>query len=359
MEAIAPIEASPWPVAAALRPTGSAFEPVALEVPNDQETRRRLFRTMVLGRSADGQAINLARQGRLAVYASSRGHEAVQVGVPAALEPQDWLFPTYRDAVAAYARGVDIVEILALFRGDWHSGFDPRAHRVAPLTTPIASQTLHATGLAMAATMRGEPVVAVALIGDGGTSEGEFHEAVNFAAVFQAPCVFVVQNNGWAISVPLSRQTRAPSIAHKALAFGIPGIQVDGNDVEAVYSVTKEAVERARGGDGPTLIEAVTRRIEAHTTADDQTRYRSADEIASAHADDPIERHRARLREDGIIDDAFDQALRRDADELVARMREELFAEPDIDPLEMFDHVYADGARLAEQRALLLAELEG
>src|SRR5215467_6893823 len=211
-----------------------------------------LYRSMVIGRRFDAQATALARQGRLAVYPSSRGQEACQVGVVHALRAQDWLFPTYRDCVAIVSRGVDPVEALSLLRGDWHCGYDPFARRVAPQCTPLATNTPHAVGLAQAARIKGEDAVAVVLLGDGATSEGDTHEALNFAAVWNAPVVFLVQNNGYAISVPLAKQTAAPSLAHKAVGYGMPGRLVDGNDAAAVHHVLSDAVERAREGEGPT-----------------------------------------------------------------------------------------------------------
>ncbi|MGO4759966.1 thiamine pyrophosphate-dependent enzyme, partial [Streptomyces sp. 2MCAF27] len=192
------------------------------------------------------------RQGRLAVYPSSTGQEACQVAAGLVLREQDWLFPSYRDTLAAVVRGLDPVHALTLLRGDWHSGYDPRDHRVAPLCTPLATQLPHAVGLAHAARLKGDDVVALALVGDGGTSEGDFHEALNFAAVWRAPVVFLIQNNGFAISVPLAKQTAAPSLAHKAVGYGMPGRLVDGNDAVAVHQVLGEAVRRARAGGGPT-----------------------------------------------------------------------------------------------------------
>ena len=231
---------------------------------------------MVRGRRFDTQATALTKQGRLAVYPSSRGQEACQVGATLALREQDWLFPTYRDSVAIVSRGVAADEVLSLLRGEWHCGYDPYEQRVAPQCTPLATNTLHAVGVAHAAKARGRDEVALALLGDGATSEGDTHEALNFAAVWQAPVVFLVQNNGYAISVPLAKQTAAPSLAYKGIGYGMRSMLVDGNDAAAVHAAVTEAVEHAAAGHGPTLIEALTYRIEAHTNADDATRYRSA-----------------------------------------------------------------------------------
>lgn len=189
----------------------------------DAELMRRYYAELVRGRRYNAQATALTRQGRLAVYPSTVGQEACEIAAALVLEDQDWLFPSYRDTLAAVARGLDPVQALTLLRGDWHTGYDPREHRIAPLSTPLATQLPHAVGLAHAARLRGDDVVALAMVGDGGTSEGDFHEALNFAAVWQAPVVFLVQNNGFAISVPLAKQTAAPTLAHKAVGYGMPG----------------------------------------------------------------------------------------------------------------------------------------
>ncbi len=209
------------------------------------------YRHLVIGRRVNDQASALVRQGRLAVYPSSHGQEACEVAASLVLGDQDWLFPTYRDTVAVLSRGVDPVEAFTLLRGDWHSGYDPHRHNVAPQATPLATQLLHAVGFAHAAKLRGEDTVVLAICGDGATSEGDFHEALNFAAVFHLPVVFFVQNNGYAISVPLRRQLAAPSIAHKAIGYGMPGQRVDGNDLAALLSVLGDAVSAARSGARP------------------------------------------------------------------------------------------------------------
>jgi pyruvate dehydrogenase E1 component alpha subunit len=322
------------------------------------EQLRSLYRLMALSRRVDRQAINLTRQGALGVYASSHGQEAAQVGAVFALEAEDWLFPTYRETVGTFARGVDVVEILALFSGSWHCGFDPYRYRVAPLTTPLATQALHAVGLAMAARIKHDPIVALTFFGDGAASEGDAHEALNIAGVSGAPVVFVVQNNGYAISVPYRLQTRTASIALRAAGVGMPGIRVDGNDVISVYGAVKTAVDRARRGDGPTLIEAVTYRLEAHTTADDTSRYRSDDEATEWRARDPVERLLRVLHDGGVVDDAFVSEVEADGEAIAARMRDSLFDAPPGDPREMFDHVYATRTpQLDAQRALLEQEL--
>jgi 2-oxoisovalerate dehydrogenase E1 component alpha subunit len=319
-----------------------------------------LHRAMVLGRRFDTQATALTRQGRLAVYPSSRGQDACQAGAALALRSQDWLFPTYRDSVAIVTRGVPAEQALTLLRGDWHCGYDPREHRVAPQCTPLATNTLHAVGLAQAARLRMLDEVALVLLGDGATSEGDTHEALNFAAVWKSPVVFLVQNNGYAISVPLAKQTAAPSLAAKGIGYGIPSMLIDGNDAAAVYASVRAAIEHASGGGGPTLIEAITYRIEAHTNADDATRYRAGAEVGAWLARDPIARLEAWLRAGGLLDDEGSARLAAEAGQLAADVRQRLNADVTVDPADLFDHVYAQPtATLERQRARLLAELPG
>jgi pyruvate dehydrogenase E1 component alpha subunit len=316
------------------------------------------YRAMVRGRRLDQQASALVRQGRLAVYPSARGQEACQIGAVLAVRDTDWLFPTYRESVALFSRGIEPAQVLSLLRGDWHSGYDPYVHRVAPQATPLATQALHAVGFAHAARLRGEDTVVLAFLGDGSTSEGDFAEALNFAAVLKAPVVFFVQNNGFAISVPLARQTAAPSLAHKGIGFGLPGERVDGNDVAAVLTVLGDAVARARTGDGPSLVEAHTYRMEAHTNADDATRYRTADELEPWHARDPISRLETLLRAEGALDDAAVSAAAADAERDATAMREQLSADVHVDPEDLFRHVYATPTpQLLEQAATLREEL--
>jgi len=322
------------------------------------ETLAELHRRMVTGRRFDAQATALTKQGRLAVYPSSHGQDACQVGGVLALRDQDWLFPTYRDSVAIVNRGVDPVEVLSLLRGQWHCGYDPHQHRVAPQCTPLATNTLHAVGLAHAARLKGEDTVALVLLGDGATSEGDTHEALNFAAVWKAPVVFLLQNNGYAISVPLAKQTAAPTLAHKGIGYGIPGELIDGNDAAAVYTTVRAAVERAARGAGPTLIEALTYRMEAHTNADDATRYRTSDEVAAWLARDPITRLETYLRTAGQLDDERAGRLRAEAERSAAKLRDRMNADVPSDPAELFAHVYTEPtAPLREQRENLLAEL--
>lgn len=317
------------------------------------------YRGLVEGRHINDQASALVRQGRLAVYPSSHGQEACQIGAALALADGDWLFPTYRDSVAVIARGVAPAEAMVLLKGDWHSGYDVQAHRVAPQATPLATQLLHAVGFAYAAKRRGEHTVVLALCGDGATSEGDFHEALNFAAVFHVPVVFFVQNNGFAISVPLSRQTAAPSLAHKAIGYGMPGQRVDGNDVTAVLAVLGEAVARARSGGGPTLVEAHTYRMQAHTNADDDTRYREREEVQAWVARDPLTRLRAHLRRGRILTDDLEAEYTAGAERIAAAMREALNTDTDIDPEDLFRFVTETrSVQLEEQWQMLRGEIE-
>jgi pyruvate dehydrogenase E1 component alpha subunit len=316
------------------------------------------YRALVNARRLNEQASALVRQGRLAVYPSSHGQEACQVAAVTVLGERDWLFPTYRDTAAVVARGVPPAEALTLLRGTWHCGYDPIATRVAPQATPLATQLPHAVGVAHAARLKGEDSVVLAMCGDGGTSEGDFHEALNFAAVFAAPVVFLVQNNKYAISVPLARQSAAVSLADKGIGYGMPAVLVDGNDFAALTTVLSEAVRRARAGGGPTLVEADTYRIEAHTNADDATRYRDDDEVAGWLARDPLLRLRAHLTGRGALDADLEAEITEDAEAMAARVRADLAAEQLVDPDELFAHVYARRtAQLAEQAALLRAEL--
>ena len=326
-------------------------------MPGD-EVLLALHRKMVLARRFDTQATALTRQGRLAVYPSARGQEAGEVGAVLALRPQDWLFPTYRDTMAALCRGVDPVEVLSLLRGDWHCGYDPYEYRVAPQCTPLATNTLHAVGVAHAARLKGEDTVALVMLGDGATSEGDTHAALNFAAVWQAPVVFFVQNNGYAISVPLSKQSAAPSLAHKGIGYGVPAMLVDGNDAAAVYAAVQRAVASAAGGGGPTLIEALTYRIEAHTNADDATRYRRQDEVEGWLARDPLARIRQHLLARGLLDEPAVAALDAEAEAEAAALRQRMNADSAHDPADLFRYVYAEPTpALRWQQQELAAEL--
>lgn len=324
----------------------------------DQQVLLNGYASLVKGRRINEQCNALVRQGRLAVYPSSQGQEACQVAAALVLDEGDWLFPTYRDSVSVIARGVPPEDAMVLLRGDWHSGYDSREFGVAPQATPLATQMLHAVGFAHAAKLRGENTVVLAMCGDGATSEGDFHEAMNFAAVFHLPVVFFVQNNEFAISVPLSRQTAAPSLAHKAIGYGMPGQRVDGNDMAAVLAVLGEAVQRARAGEGPTLVEAHTYRMQAHTNADDDTRYREREEVQRWIGRDPLSRLRTHLRESGVLDDEAEARFAEAAEQIAAELREAMNRDVKVNPAELFEHVFEQRpATLDRQWELLQDEI--
>jgi 2-oxoisovalerate dehydrogenase E1 component alpha subunit len=316
-----------------------------------EEELRELYRLMALTRRADLEATALQRQGELAVYPPLIGQEAAQIGSAFALEESDWIFPSYRELGAAVVRGIDLVEYLHFYRATWHGGtYDANSHRFGHVSVPVGSQTLHAVGCAMGAKLDGVSLAALVYFGDGATSEGDFHEACNFAAVYGSPVVFFCQNNQWAISVPLAAQTVAP-IWRKAEAYGFPGVQVDGNDVLAVYQATKEAAARAREEGTPTLIEAVTYRIGPHSTADDASKYRQDDEVEHWRGLDPIERYRRWLVASGIADDDFFGEVEAEAKEFAARMRAGVIGSGPRPVRELFEWVFADlPPHLARQR---------
>jgi 2-oxoisovalerate dehydrogenase E1 component alpha subunit len=338
-----------------LDPEGQPVASSIYPAPED-EVLVLAFGALTAARRLNDQAYALVRQGRLAVYPSSHGQEACQVAAAMVLAAEDWLFPTYRDTVAVVGRGVDPVEVLTLLKGDWHSGYDPYEHNVAPQATPLATQLVHAVGVAHAARLRGEPTVVMALCGDGATSEGDFHEALNFAAVFKAPVVFFVQNNEYAISVPLARQTVAPSLAHKGIGYGVPGERVDGNDMAALLAVLGVAVARARAGEGPQLVEAHTYRMQAHTNADDATRYRVEAEVAAWTARDPIIRLETYLRGRGLLTDDKLAEFAQEAEHVGSQVRDGLNRDVEPDPAELFAHVYAVPTRQLEEQAALVAD---
>src|SRR6266568_1594544 len=306
------------------------------------EDLRELYRLLMLTRRADLEATALQRQGELAVYPPLIGQEAAQVGSAFALAPGDYIFPSYRELGAALVRGVDLVQYLHFYRATWHGGtYDPTEHRFGMVSVPVGSQTLHAVGYALGLKLDGKPECSLVYFGDGATSEGDVHEAFGFAAVFRAPVVFFCQNNHWAISVPLERQTVAP-IWKKAEAHGFPGVRVDGNDVLAVYQVTKEAASRARADGTPTLIEAVTYRLGPHSTADDAGRYQPAEEVERWKALDPLERYRRFLYARGLIDDEFAGSCEDEAKRAMAAMREGVVGSDPRPVEELFEWVFAD-----------------
>jgi pyruvate dehydrogenase E1 component alpha subunit len=315
---------------------------------------KRLHRAMLLGRRLDERMIRLQRQGRIGTFAPIKGQEASQVGAAFTLRRTDWMVPSFRETAAMLWRGWPIEKLLMLFAGYLEGGQPAPGQNDLPITIPVATQLPHAVGLAYAAQYRGDDAVVMAFCGDGATSEGDFHEALNFAGVWHVPIVFVVQNNQWAISVPLKKQTHSRTIAQKALAYGLPGLQVDGNDVLAVYAACQEAVTRARAGDGPTLLECVTYRLGVHTTADDPTKYRSAEEVAEWERKDPLTRFGAYLQKKNLLEEGLEASV--DAEIAAAVQRFEAAGPPD--PLTMFDHVYAERPpHLQRQRDQLSAWL--
>ncbi len=307
-----------------------------------QKELRDLHRLMAHVRRADLEATALQRQGELAVYPPLIGQEAAQVGSAFALEESDWIFPSYRELGAAVVRGVDLVEYLHFYRATWHGGsYDANAHRFGMVSVPVGSQIIHAVGHAMGSKLDRKSLATLVYFGDGATSEGDFHEGCNFAAVFKAPVVFFCQNNQWAISVPFSSQTAVP-IYRKAQAYGFPGVQVDGNDVLAVYAATREAAARAREEGVPTLIEALTYRIGPHSTADDASKYREAADVETWKSLDPLDRYRNWLAAAGHADQAFFDQVDAEVKEFAARMRTGVLASEPRPVAEMFEWVYSD-----------------
>lgn len=321
----------------------------------------RMYRTMLMSRRFDARMIDLQRQGRIGTFPPTTGHEAAHVGTVAVLNESDWLVPSYREVGAELWRGRKPENVL-LYWAAFEEGAEVEPWRNdLPISVPIGTQTLHAVGVAFGIKYRKEDKVVMAYFGDGATSEGDFHEAMNFASVFQLPLIFVCVNNQWAISVPRTKQTHSETIAQKAIAYGMPSIQVDGNDVLATYSAARDAAERGRAGGGPTLIEAVTYRIVMHTTSDDPRRYRSADEEQLWLKRDPIPRFQQYLLQKEVLTADKMESLEAEVKAEIQRAVDE--AESRIkrgaDPLQMFEHVYAEmPVGLREQREELRAELE-
>jgi pyruvate dehydrogenase E1 component alpha subunit len=337
-----------------LTPDGERVEHPDYSVDFSDEEYRELYRDLVVVRRLDAESTALQRQGELGIWASLLGQEAAQVGSGRALRPQDMAFPTYREHGVLYCRGIDPIMPLGLFRGVDQGGWDPNEFKFNMYTIVIGAQTLHATGYAMGINMDGkvggdDGEAVIAYFGDGATSQGDVNEAFVWAGVFNAPLVFFCQNNQYAISEPLERQTRVP-LYHRAAGFGFPGVRVDGNDVLATYAVTRSALDNARHGNGPTLIEAYTYRMGAHTTSDDPTRYRIAGELESWQARDPIKRVRTFLGKHQIADDTFFEEVDTDAAQQATHLRERVLSLPDPKPVQMFDNVYPNGSPLLDEQ---------
>jgi 2-oxoisovalerate dehydrogenase E1 component alpha subunit len=318
---------------------------------------RDLYRQLVVVRRIDVEGTNLQRQGQLGIWAPLLGQEAAQVGSALALGPDDVVFPSYREHGVAHCRGLDILKVFELFRGVSLAGWDPAEHGVALYTIPIGTQVLHATGYAIGAKWDGAELAVVAYFGDGATSEGDTNEAFNFAAVNAAPVVFFCQNNQWAISVPLVKQMAVP-VFRRAAGFGFPGVQVDGNDVLAVYAVTKVAADRAREGGGPTLVEALTYRLGAHTTTDDPTRYRTNDELDMWKAREPIGRYKAFLDRAGLWSQELEREVQAEADRVAGRLRTAVEEMPDPPLSDLVEHVYAERPATLERQWRRLQQFE-
>jgi pyruvate dehydrogenase E1 component alpha subunit len=311
----------------------------------------KMYKMMVLVRTFDNKAVNLQRTGKLGTYPPALGHEAAQIGAAAALRPEDVIAPVYREIGTQIWRGVRMVEILRYWGGDETGNDFVNTRHDFPWCVPIATQTLHAAGAAMAFQIRNEPRCALAYIGDGGTSEGAFYEAMNVAGVRKLPVVFYVVNNRWAISIPLAQQTAAQTLAQKGIAAGVPGIQVDGNDILAVRDVLEQALQRARSGQGPTVVEALTYRLSDHTTADDASRYRAAGEVEQGWKLEPMKRLRAYLHRLNLWDDTQEQALKAECAAQVDAAVQDYFATPKAPVTAMFDYLFASPPkRIVEQR---------
>lgn len=332
----------------------------SLEPDISEELLLKLYRTLVLSRKFDERLLNLQRQGRIGTFPPISGQEATQLGAAALLRPSDWMVPAFRETGVEIWRGRSLESIII-----YNNGFNEGAEiqqdvNNLPISVPVGSQILHAVGLGWAAKYRQTDDVVMTFFGDGATSEGDFHEGLNFAGVFQTPVIFVCQNNHWAISIPVAKQTRSKTLAQKALAYGMPGIQVDGNDILAVYTAAKEAVDRARAGGGPTLIECVTYRMAVHTTADDPKRYRTDSEVEKWRKRDPIVRYEKYLVKKGLLTEdkiaGIESEVLEEIQASVDAAEEQMKALGD--PMDMFEHAYAEmPPSLKEQKEAFAREV--
>jgi len=299
-----------------------------------------IYRSLILLRTYDERSVVFHRQGRIGTYAIFWNHEAMQAGSVHALADEDWIFPSYRESAIGLLRGISASTVLHWWRGHPAGWWNPAEFRVASICVPIGTHVPHAAGLAWGEKLKGTSNVAIAYFGDGATSEGSFHEGANFAGVMQAPLILFCNNNGWAISTPVEAQTRAESLAAKAAGYGMPGVRVDGGDVLAVYEATRDAVERARGGGGPTFIEAVSYRAAPHATADDPRAYIDLDRVEEEKRNECVGRYESYLRRLGVLDDATAEEIKNEALETMRQGIAEAEAEPEPDPELVFDNAY-------------------
>jgi pyruvate dehydrogenase E1 component alpha subunit len=313
---------------------------ITLEPALDTETLDKFYRTMVLTRLFDDKALKLQRQGRMLTFGSCLGQEASQIGSAFAMKPEDWFFPAFREHGVQIARGIPMKLLYIYWMGSEDANMTVPLKNF-PVAIPVATQILHAVGAAWASKLRKQDIASVVYFGDGATSEGDFHEGMNFAGVFKTPTVFICQNNQYAISLPREKQTASKTLAQKALAYGFEGIQVDGNDVLAVYSASKAALEKARSGGGPTLIECFTYRLGAHTTSDDPSRYRKKDEEEEWRKKDPVKRLQIYLEKKGIWSKNYEEKTIKEASEEIEKAVEEAEAySPDASNI--FKYVFAE-----------------
>ena len=301
---------------------------------------KKIYEMLVLIRIFDQKAFNMQRQGRLGTYIQFKGQESCQIGSALALEDDDFIFPMYRNSGLLIARKHPIVQVLLYWNGDERGMRSPDNVNNFPISIPVGTQTLHAVGAAWAAKLRGTRQVAVAYFGDGATSKADFHEGMNFAGVYQAPVIFFCENNQFAISVPRAKQTNAETIAQKAIAYGFEGIQVDGMDIFAVYKAMKDAVEKARNGKGPTLIECFTYRLCDHSTSDDASRYRTKEEFESWTKKDSIERLENYMRKKGLLDDNYKEKVLKQSQETIEKAVTEFEKVQPCDPKDIFNYVF-------------------
>jgi pyruvate dehydrogenase E1 component alpha subunit len=324
-----------------LSPADRAYTDVEQQLALAPEEYRRLFHDMAVSRAFDEDAFRLQRQGKLALWPPLLGQEAAQVGSAHALHSDDYAFPSYREHAVAYCRGLDLACLLRLYRGDTHGGWDPHGYHFHLYTVVLGAQALHAVGYAMGVQRENTDQAVIAYFGDGATSQGDTNEALVWASTMNAPLVFFCQNNQWAISTPVERQTPVP-IAQRAAGFGIPSVRVDGNDVLACLAETRAALDRARSGQGPTLIEALTYRMGPHTTSDDPTRYRTAAELEHWRGRDPLARFRDFLTANALADETFFSAVASDASSIIAAAREHAIDQPDPPAENLFTHTYVE-----------------